>query len=289
METEKLISDFINYLRRRGKAKSTLIAYQNDVTQLSESNVNKSLVDFTEDDIKHGLNFLQTTYSLSPKTISRKLNSIRTFYKFLEEKKYVNKNPTLNISHPKFRIKKQRFLTKLEYLALKEESRENPKIYMLIEFLLQTGVRIGEVSRIKIKDVFLDEPKPYVYISEFGSNKERTVPLNSKIAVELREYLNTYPFAKKPNAPLFSTKSGKNIEIRNIRSAIDRVIIRAKIKNACINDLRNTFIVNQLSYGISISKLAEIVGHKNIGTTTRYLELLTKKYRATGDDKVTEL
>lgn len=289
METEKLINDFINYLKRRGKAKSTLIAYKNDLSQLAESNLNKSLVDFNEVDIKHGLNFLQNTYTLSAKTISRKLNSIRTFYKFLEEKKYIKSNPTLNISHPKFRVKKQRFLSRPEYLALKECSRDNYKIFVIIEFLLQTGVRIGELSRIKIKDLHLSGSRPYVQIEQFGSNEERKVPINGKLSTELKIYLGQHKFAKKPNSPLFCTKTGRSIEVRNIRGSIDRVIIKAKVRNACVNDLRNTFIVNQLSNGISLTTLAEVVGHKNIATTTRYLELLSKRYKAKPENKLVEL
>lgn len=289
MENEKLINDFINYLKRRGKAKSTLIAYQNDLKQLAESNTNKSIIDFSEVDIKHGLNFLQTTYSLSAKTVSRKLNSIRTFYKFLEEKKIVKENPTSKITHPKFRIKKQRFLTKQEYLALREISRENPKIYMIIEFLLQTGIRIGELSRIKVKDIVFNKDNSYVYIEKFASNAERRVPLNSKLIIELKDYLSRIKVSKKPNSPLFATKTGRSIEVRNIRGSIDRFIIKSKIKNACVNDLRNTFIVVQLANGITISKLAELVGHKNIATTTRYVELLSKKYKAKGTDRIIEL
>ncbi len=289
MENEKLTNDFINYLKRRGKAKSTLIAYQNDIKQLAESNLNKSLVEFSEADIKHGLSFLQTTYSLSAKTISRKLNSVRTFYRFLEEKKIVKENPTTKITHPKFRIKKQRFLSKQEYLALREVSRENPKIYMIIEFLLQTGIRIGELSRIKVKDLSLTKQEPNVYIEKFASNPERKVPLNSKLVIELKDYLTRIKPSKKPTAPLFSTKTGRGIEIRNIRGSIDRFIVKAKIKNACVNDIRNTFIVVQLNNGIGISRLANLVGHKNIATTTRYVDLLSKKYKSKGIDRIIEL
>jgi len=289
MENDKLITDFINYLKRRGKAKSTLIAYQNDLRQLAESNLNKSVIEFSEVDIKHGLNFLQSTYSLSAKTVSRKLNSIRTFYKFLEEKKIVNDNPTSKITHPKLRIKKQRFLNKQEYLALREISRENPKIFMIIEFLLQTGIRIGELSRVKVKDVSLGKESGFIYIEKFASNPERKVPVNSKLHTELKDYLSKIKVSKKPNSPLFATKTGRSIEVRNIRGSIDRFILKSKIKNACVNDLRNTFIVVQLNNGITISKLAEIVGHKNIATTTRYIELLTKKFKAKGSDKIIEL
>lgn len=290
MENEKLIGDFISNLKRRGKAKATIIAYQNDIVQLAQSNETKYLELFQESDIKHGLTYLQQTYSLSSKTVSRKLNSIRTFYRYLEDKKLIKFNPTKDILHPKFRIKKQRFLNKQEYLALREASRENFKTYLMVELLLQTGLRISELSRLKVKDIILlNKGVSYIFIEKFGSNAERKVPLNPKISTELKNYLLFAKNNKKPNPPLFSTKTGKSIEVRNIRSSIDRMIIKARIKNACVNDIRNTFIVFQLINGMSIPKLAEIVGHKNIATTTRYVELLTKKYKPKGIDKVVEL
>jgi integrase/recombinase XerC len=289
MENDKLVLDFVNYLKRKGKAKSTLIAYQNDLKQLAESNVNKLIIDFQEADVKHGLNFLQSTYSLSSKTVSRKLNSIRTFYRFLQERKYVESNPTESIVHPKFRVKKQRFLSRQEYLALREVSRENPKIYMVIELLLQTGLRIGEVSRLKVKDIVFSKDGGFIYVEKFASNPERRVPINAKLSIELKDYLTRLKASKKVNTPLFATKTGKGIEVRNIRGCIDRFIIRAKIKSACVNDLRNTFIVNQLSSGFSVSRLAEIVGHKNTTTTTKYIELLGKKYKPTAIEKLVEL
>jgi len=124
-------------------------------------------------------------------------------------------------------------------------------------------------------------------IEQFASNDRREVPLNYKVRDHLNKYLSADK--RKKDAPLFFTKTGKSIEVRNIRSSIDRAIIKAKIRNACVNDLRNTFIVYQLNSGANIDFIAEIVGHKNIATTTRYVELLTKKYKPLGINEVSEL
>lgn len=287
MDSKKAINDFISYLKRKKKSKSTLIAYKKDLEQISESNIKKSIADFTETDLRHALKYLTNIYTISPKTLSRKINSLRTFYRYLLEKKVIKLNPALNIQHPKYRIKKQRILSKQEYLALRETSRDNNRLFLITELLLQTGIRIGELSRLKKSDVTIKGKKSSIKIGQFASNDERTVPLNYK----MREYLDKYlkEDNRKKDAPLFYTKTGKAIEVRNIRSSIDRAIIKARIKNACVNDLRNTFIVYQLNSGASIDFIAEIVGHKNIATTTRYIELLSKKYRALGINEVVEL
>lgn len=284
----ELILNFENYLKRKGKSKSTIIAYIKDLKQLEETNVKKDLTKFTTEDIKKGLERLKNDFDLTNKTISRKLNSIRTFYRYLDQKGIITENPAIKIPHPKFPLKKQRILKPIEYYALKEVSREDVKLFTIIELLLQTGIRIGELSRLKVKDVRIYSDKT-LFITSFSSNDERDVPLNAKVLRALENYLKTYPYADNPNSPLFSTRTGKPIQIRNIRSIIDRAIVKAKIKNACINDIRNTFIVYQLENGMKLERLAELVGHKNTITTGKYLTLLTKKHSPNGVDTTIEL
>lgn len=286
MTNPELINSFTNHLKEKGKTMSTIVAYTKDVEQLSESNISKNLTSFTSSDIKHALDFLHNNKELSLKTISRKINSIRTFYKYLQDKNLVSSNPALSISHPKFKIRKPRVLTRYEYLSLREVSRSNERLYLMIETLLQTGMRISELSALKKTDIFLEEKNPFIIIRAYGSNIERKIPVNFKLGSLIKIYLlsNSNVFD-----PLFCTKSGKSIEVRNIRSSIDRAIIKAELKNTCVNDLRNTFIVYQLSKGMSLARLSEIVGHKNITTTSKYLDLLDKKYKPNGLDELTEL
>ncbi len=258
MDNKELIDLFTKYLKANGKTVSTIIAYKKDIEQLSESNISKKLDEFNSTDIKFFLEYLKTNKKLSLKTISRKLNSIRTFFKFLAIKGIILNNPAIDVAHPKFKNKRPRVLNKYEYLALREVCRENLRLYTMIEILLQTGIRISELSRIKRNDIKINS-RSYLLISSYSSNPSRKVPLNNKIANIINKYINI----TNPTDTLFVTKTGKPIEIRNIRSSIDRAIIKAEIKNACINDLRNTFIVYQLGSGLSIVKVAELVGHKN--------------------------
>lgn len=287
MELTKLLNEFIIHLKKTSRSNSTVLAYTKDIKQFASTNINKKISAFTEEDIKHAMDFFKNSLSLTPKTISRKLNAIRTFYKFLVEKEIIKTNPANKINHPKFKLKKPRVLSRGEYLALKEICRENMRLFTMVEVLLQTGIRISELSRLKVKHVRLNGNLGFLFIEEFSSNFERTVPLNIKAAKVLKDYLTrTSP---KESSPLFATRRGKSIEIRNIRSSIDRAISKTKIKNVCVNDLRNTFIYYQLMNGMSIERLAEIVGHRNINTTSRYLQLLPKKYTPGGVDNVYEL
>ena len=287
MDNKILIDNFSLYLRRKDKTKSTIMAYVKDISQLSEHYPEKSLIEITEEEIRVILKTWVYNGTFSTKTVSRKLNSIRTFYNFLIDKKTIFKSPAEEIHHPKFRNEKPRILSKNEYSQIREICSDNLKSITMLEILLQTGIRIGELSRLKIKDVVFNN-NSYLNIAEYSSIQQRKVPLNEKAIKSLKLYLSSIE-KKNPDSPLFATRSGKLIQIRNIRSSIDKIIKKAKVKDTCVNDIRNTFIVYQLNHGFSIEKLAEIVGHKTVVTTSRYINLTSKPYKDKGLEILQEL
>lgn len=283
-----LISEFTDHLTKSGKSKSTIIAYKKDLHQLLEL-LNKELHLTNAEELNNAVSDLKQKYEFTAKTVSRKINSYRTFYKFLLSNGQVSTNPAELVEHPKFSPRKQRVLSQMEYLALREVSRSNPRLHAMIELMLQTGIRIGEASRLKVSHVELLESKGSLYVEPFSSVPARRVPLNQKAIITLSTYINSLGKNISAEQPLFSTRDGNHIIIRNIRSSVDRAMLKAEIANACVNDLRNTFIVAQLQAGAPIDYIAEIVGHKSKATTQKYLELLNGKYSPKGDMKVVEL
>ena len=283
MNNDLLINKFIDFLKRKDRSKSTIVAYQADIKQLSDIS-KKDISTLVQEDIKDFLKRLKEAEGLTPKTVSRKLNSIKTFYKFLMLKDLVKDNPTKELHHPKFINAKPKFLNKEQYTKLKEACKTNSKNFMMLELILQTGMRISEVSNLKIEDIELARSKPTITIK---LNKEinRVIPLNDKIFFELKDYMASLP----KSVYLFTTKNNKPIEVRNIRAALDRVFQKVKLQQFCINDLRNTFIVCQLSNGIKLSALAKVVGHKSVTATERYIDILSRKYKDRGIEVLTEL
>lgn len=279
MDNDTLIASFSKYLKKKDKTFSTISAYTKDIIQLSTILENKNLLETNEEEIRSVLKTWIYNGVYSTKTVSRKLNSIRTFYLYLIEKRLITLSPAENIRHPKFRSEKQKIIAKNEYGEVINRCNDNLKTLTMFIVLLQTGIRISELSRLKIKDLILTNNGSFLIISKFSSQNERKIVLNSSAEKALRLYFSTLG-KRNENHPLFSTKTGKFIQIRNIRSALDRAMAKAKLKNYCVNDIRNTFIVHQLSNGYDIKKLAEYVGHKTSVTTSRYLELMKKQYKS---------
>lgn len=138
----------------------------------------------------------------------------------------------------------------------------------MIEILLQTGMRIGELAALKVSSV--DEH--FIKIPAFEGHPEREVPLNKSAKLALDAYLASRP--KVNNDALFITKTGRPLLIRNIRTAIDRYFKAAGIAGAKVNDLRHTFIAHHLAAGASPVLISKLVGHKRISTTEKYLEFI---------------
>ena len=149
----------------------------------------------------------------------------------------------------------------------------------MIEMLLQTGMRIGELSRLRKED--LGKELTSIYIQAYSSYPDREVEVNPVLQIALKNYLNNKLIKSGKSKYVFFTRTGNQILIRNIRSAIQTAFKRTGIKDASVNDLRNTFIIHQLEHGLKIEKLARIVGHKKQSTTEHYLDFIESRPQKT--------
>jgi len=270
------IQQFLGMLKDSGKSPATIVAYNKDLAQLEDFLKNIDLKKVTTENIN---DFLQTLLSegMTPKTVSRKLNSIKSLSKFLVKNGELLVDPSKPISHLKLESKLPRILTEAEYKALREMSKESVRLYTIVELMLQTGMRIGEISRVKLEDIVMKNNTGQILVKEFASNSMRIVELNKTSQDSIKAYLDGHRQQNtKDQGYLFNTKNGGNMNIRNIRSAVDRIFKRAEIKNATVNDLRNTFIAFQLNKGISLEKLAQVVGHKRFSSTEKYLQIMKR-------------
>ena len=284
MDINSHIEPFINYLRNVGRSESTIIAYKKDIEQLTKYLQNKPITKTTTKDLKQYVKYLVNNKGFTKKTASRKINSLKTFFRYLTEAGKLTVDISLPVKHPEIENKPSRTLSPLEYKAIRDTARRNIRLYTMIELLLQTGIRIGELSRLKIEDIKLHNGIRRLIIREYESNEMRIVELNDIIAEALQNYLQKRKKVQNDQGYLFTTRTGRNVLVRNIRTAVNRVFQKAGVQNARVNDLRNTFICHQIEQGMDIDKLAEIVGHKRISSTEKYLSLLGKK--TSGNNKV---
>ncbi len=269
------LTTYSAWLRSLGKANATVIAYAKDVQQFLEYLTRLGKTDpkqVVSEDFQNYQNEL-VTLRYTDKSISRKLNSLKSFFRYLKNENIVAENPIQTINHPKYEVAPPRVLSRLEYRALRDVCKTDVRMSAIIELLLQTGLRISELAALRVGDIGLN--KKEMYIIAQNSHPDRIVPLNKSAIAAINEYSKVRPRASEPT--FFLTKSCRPFLVRNIRSAVDRYFRLAGIKDAKVNDLRHTFIVEQLSAGVPLVNVSQIVGHKRLSTTERYLQLIDMK------------
>ncbi len=286
MDYTNLLSQFIKFLEIKARSSATIIAYKKDISQffsyldqLPTKEQPKKFEDLSAELLQNYVDKLKSGEVFTLKTVSRKINSLKTFFKFLLAQNKIGNNPAAQIRHPESHQVTPRILSSFEYRAIRDVARANLRHYTMIELLLQTGMRIGELSRLKTSDLTSEQDgKNFLSIDAFSTLAARKIELNHLAFSAMQDYLTkTPPATSNKDGYFFFTKTGKPVLIRNIRTALNRIFIKAGIKNATVNDLRNTFIVYQLQNGLRIDKLAQIVGHRKVTTTERYLPFLENK------------
>ncbi len=279
------IDKFLTHLKNENRSTNTIIAYENDLKQLAEFVNQNNIANVDEiktDHIRDFKNHLLREKKYTNKTVSRKLNSIKSFFRFLATSGIITQDPADNIAHPKINHKPPRILSPLEYRALRDVCRDDPRSYAIIELMLQAGLRISEVANLEIADIQEDK----IIIRPYESHKGRVIPLNKAAKRAIEEYLEERPKTRKSNN-LFITKNGNPLLVRNIRNSLNRYFKIAEITDVYVNNLRDTFVVQQLKAGVPLNVVSQIIGHKRVSSTEKYLELVEKK--ETGNVKLKEL
>ncbi|OGM11773.1 hypothetical protein A2Z22_04345 [Candidatus Woesebacteria bacterium RBG_16_34_12] len=270
---KELLPKFIKNLEEKKRSPSTILAYRADLEQLIDflQKKNKVIPDQASSSEIESFRDSLITQKYTPKSVSRKLNAVKTFFRWLLANKKILTDPSKNVAHPKIEPSVPKYLSQLEYRALRDVVREDIRVAAIVELILQTGLRISEVANLKLENVTTAELK----IEAYATQPERKLPINNSAKTALDNYLKVRP---KTNSPfVFVSKNGKPLAVRNIRAAIDRYFQKAEIPNYSVNDLRTTFVIENLKANVDLVLLSHIVGHKRLSTTERYLELAEVK------------
>lgn len=265
-------SQFTTFLGSEGKAQATVIAYGKDIEQLIDFVSKKGIANAEDVTPEHIDEFkeLLKKQRYTGKSISRKINSIKAYFRYLVGQNIVAENPGDTVIHPKYDQLPPRVLSRIEYRALRDACRGDMRMSAIVELLLQTGMRISELAALQQTEVDFD--RNIIYIKAQNSRGARRVPMNKAARTAMMQYIQVRPRAREKT--LFLTKTCRPFLVRNIRTAIDRYFRLAGIKDAKVNDLRHTFIVEQLRAGTPLVYVSQLVGHKRITTTEKYLKLV---------------
>ncbi len=284
---DKIINKFIEYLEyEKGYSKKTIISYEKDLelfnAYLKENKItNISSIDYNT--IRKYLSHLHDKkYEAS--SISRKISTLRTFFKYNLKEKNIKNNPMTLISNPKKEKKLPKYLNyeEMEKLlnSIDTSELEGIRDKLIIELLYSTGIRVSELVNIKIKDIKIKENQ----IKILGKgNKERIVLFGEKAKESIKIYLNAYKEYFQGNILneyLLINKKGKQLTTNKIELIVKDVLRKSALKlNISPHTLRHTFATHMLDSGADLKSVQELLGHENLKTTAIYTHVSNERLK----------
>ncbi|KPK44663.1 MAG: hypothetical protein AMK74_04795 [Nitrospira bacterium SM23_35] len=268
------IEKFIRYLDlEKGVSSHTVRAYRRDLDEFAES-VGDMPNSLDVIDIR-GFIAAQIQKGLNRTTVSRRLSSIRSFFKFLYREGYMKTNPAKLVSNPKVPKRLPRFLSVDDVFSLVEKPQGIGFIPVrdraILELLYSSGLRVSELSGINTDDMNLKES--LVKIRGKGK-KERIVPIGSKALDAMKSYIVERMLLKRNEEALFLNRTGKRLTERGVRRIVVKYA-RAIALHGRIgpHTLRHSFASHLLQGGADLRVIQELLGHSSLSTTQKYTHL----------------
>jgi len=263
---ESLLERFESHLLAMDRGRSVK-GYVGDVRRFAEwfSVRHGNVLAATPLDIADYRAYLQQA-GKKPSTVNRALVSLRVFFEWAEKEKLVPDNPAESIRPVAAVDPGPKWLTRQEQAALMRAVRDegSARDEAIIGLLLHTGIRVGELVKLKRSDIEISERAGKITVREGKGNKYREVPLNKTARKILSRWLE-----ENPEGVLFPNRYGDPISERAVHMLVSEYAYRAKIR-ASPHTLRHTFCKNLVDAGVSLDRVAAIAGHSKLETTRRY-------------------
>lgn len=288
---QTLIKNYLQYCSTQKRLdEKTLKAYRIDLRQFSEGTSSQEVTEITSEKLEEYIAKLHKQYK--PKTVKRKIASLKAFFHYLEYREIIDRNP-FNKIQVRFRepvilpktiplhtvetflttIYKQRSDAKTNY-----QKRNALRDAAIAELLFATGMRISELCTLKSDDVNLFDGTILIYGK---GDKERRIQIgNDDVIRILEEYKNDYNSEIKRCKHFFANQSGKALSDQSVRRMINKYSSLAGIDlHITPHMFRHTFATSLLEADVDIRYIQEMLGHSSINVTEIYTHVAIAKQR----------
>lgn len=278
---EQYLSDISNIRRY---SDNTVKSYRTDLTEFADfcnENSKTEITEISEKFLKRYLIFLSEK-ELDKTSISRKLSSVRSLFKFAFRNEILKFNPAASLPNPKTKRKLPSVVDSTSIQSLidlkKVSSKDDLFDKIIIDLLYGSALRVSELCNLKYNDV--DFVRSTLRIKGKG-NKTRIVPLGSKSMELLNKYLEEFPIKSSSDFLVRNLKNKKlypklvyRIVKRNLSTVTD-------VKNMSPHTLRHSAATHMLDNGADLRVVKEILGHENLSTTQIYTHVSIERLKAT--------
>ncbi|RFN58054.1 site-specific tyrosine recombinase XerD [Marixanthomonas ophiurae] len=284
MKWQQALQDYQDYLRiERGLSANSIKNYSLDLKKLIkwlvEAEINESPISISEETIQQ---FIYTiAKQMQPQSQSRVISGLRGFFNYLVFEEYRQTNPLELIESPKIARKLPDTLSTEEIDSLIEaidlHHPQGERNRAILETLYACGLRVSELTSLKISDLFFDEG--FIKVSGKG-DKERFVPIGGNTVKYISIYKNEVrihiPIQPKAKDTLFLNRRGNPLTRAMIFTIVKQLAEKAGIeKKVSPHTFRHSFATHLLENGADLRSIQQMLGHESITTTEIYTHVDT--------------
>jgi integrase/recombinase XerC len=279
--TLRLVSkEFYKYLdAEKGAAFNTKRAYKGDIEDFIDF-VEKSTFDIIDHQVIRA--YIVSIYKeIKKSSLSRKVSSIKVFFKFMKRKGYIEENTALVIKNPKIEKHLPKFYTIDEMFHfldfLPKDGWLNIRNRAIFELMYSAGMRAQEALDINMNDIHLEGM--WVKVKGKGG-KERILPFGEKAKHAIEDYLSYRKQKGKTSgkSPLFVNTSGVRLSYRGLLKIMKKHQLKAHLfKDLALHGIRHSFATHMLDSGADLRSIQELLGHSKLSTTQKYTHVSMDK------------
>lgn len=280
MQQEK----FINYLSSEKRfSVHTITSYSNDINQFflflsEEYKITSELSEVNFQIVRSWIASLLEK-GVAPRSVNRKISTLKTFFKFLIREGVIQESPMLKVVAPKSKKRLPLFVEEDQIESLLngvefDDGFIGERDKLIIELFYVTGIRLSELINIKISDLNFDNN----LVKVLGKrNKERLIPLSTRIVKELQFFIEKY----KIDNYLFTNLGGTKVYTKLVYRIVNKYIGKiSSINKKSPHILRHTFATHMLNNGADINAIKELLGHANLSATQVYTHNTIEKLKS---------
>jgi len=272
------LATYGEYLARSGLSELTVKNYVADLKHLASwaaLNGARPLVTMTGQEIQAYRTDLLTAKAHPPATVNRRLQAIRKFFRYALERGLVETDPSSGIKLvPQLRSEGPRGLDGSEVESLLVAVREGgsrlaSRDYAILQIMLQTGIRVGELTRLKLGDLELSEESGLLRVTGEDSSGGRQIPLNSSVRKAMRAYLKERVESESDH--LFLSMKGEPLSVRSVQRLVGSYGRAAGMEDVSTYTLRQTCGQQLLRDTGDLALVAKLMGHRRLETAIKYV------------------
>lgn len=281
------VNEFIAYLRTEKRyADHTLISYKNDLEQyhaFCRGTGHESMDLFFKTIRKWVVHLMENGYN--PKSIHRKLSSLRSYCKYLIRLGELEDDPVEKVLKPKLNRRVPQFIDEKSINRLLDEydfgdDFTGKRNKLMVNLLYQTGIRRSELMGLKRESVDLSSG----LIKVLGKrNKERLIPVGEELKGQFTDYMaiRDESFPGIQDSTLFLCDSGKPVYPKLVYRIIDKYLsLYSTLEKTSPHILRHTFATHMLNSGADLNAIKELLGHANLSATQVYTHNTFEKLKS---------